>query len=281
MVKQSQYVTYWRVIALVAALVWMLVLMVVLHTLSSGYEKTAGELVHPYVLVGLYGGTIIACMSLVFYPLQFSIYAVLCCLWGLLHVIEGGSCGGILMYGLGLLFALKEGFFHAHKDIKLSFAILLLVAAVLSQIRNGTERLTATFLDTIAMGLMVGIGILLYSREIQKQVSNRNIHADMVTANGQEKILLLHQAKFNQRDIEMFQSILEGNKYEYIAGEQAISLSSVKKRVRILLDHLNLPDKASFVTIYADYTIELGVSAPQSRPADNITQFPSPQSGGD
>jgi hypothetical protein len=115
--KQSRYVTYWRVIALVAALAWMLVLAETLHTLSFGYEKTAGELFHPYFVVGLQGGTIIACMVLIIFPLQFSIYAVLCCLWGLLHVIEGGSFGGILMYGLGLLFSFKEGFFHTHRAI--------------------------------------------------------------------------------------------------------------------------------------------------------------------
>jgi DNA-binding CsgD family transcriptional regulator len=281
MVKQSQYVTYWRIIALVAALAWMLVFVNTLHTLSSGYEKTAGELLVPYVLVGLQGGTIIACMALVIFPLQFSIYVVLCCLWGLLHIIEGGSFGGILMYGLGLLFALKEGFFHAHKGIKLSFAILLLAGAVLSQIRYGSEYLIATLFDTVAVCLMAGIGVFLYSREIQKQVPNRNIHADMVTANGQEKILLLHQARFNQRDIEILQSILRGNKYECIAGEQDISLSSVKKRVRILFDYINLPDRASFVTLYADYAIELGISVSQSGPTDNITQFPSPQTGSD
>jgi hypothetical protein len=77
-VKQNQYIIYWRVIALVAALAWMLVLVDILHTLSSGYEKTAGELIPPYVLVGLQAGTIIACMALVIFPLQFSIYAVLC-----------------------------------------------------------------------------------------------------------------------------------------------------------------------------------------------------------
>jgi DNA-binding NarL/FixJ family response regulator len=86
-----------------------------------------------------------------------------------------------------------------------------------------------------------------HSQEIQEEIPSRKIHVDVVTANRQEKVLLLHQARFNQRDIEIFQSILEGNKYEYIAGEQGISLSSVKKRVRFLLNHLNLPDKASFV----------------------------------
>jgi DNA-binding CsgD family transcriptional regulator len=273
--KNNQALTYWRVIAIVAVLAWMLVLVYNLRIPFSGYEKTSGDLFHPYVILGLEGITVIGCVALVIVPLQFLIYAALCCLQGLFHVINGGSFGGILMYGLGLLFALKAGFFQTYKPAKLSFAILLLAGALLSQIRFGSEHLTETFLDTLAVCLIAMLGVLLYSREVQKQIAGRD--AGMVMSEEQKKILLLQQGIFSQRDIDILQLILEGKTYEYIAGEQKISLSLVKKRTRFLYDHLNLLDRVSFMSIYEGYSVELGVPVPKSEPVSNIRQFPAPQ----
>jgi DNA-binding NarL/FixJ family response regulator len=94
------------------------------------------------------------------------------------------------------------------------------------------------------------------NREIQKQVSDHDVpadvHVDMVTSDEQERILLLHHALFNQRDVELLQLVLKGEKYEYIASKQGLSLSSVKKRAKFLYDHLKTPDRTSFVNIYAD-----------------------------
>ena len=274
-VRKNQALTYWRVIAVLAALAWMLVLVDNLHTLSSGYEKAAEDLFHPYVTLSLDGIIIIGCVVLVIFPLQFSIYAALCCLRGLFHVINGGSFGGILMYGLGLLFALKTGFFQTHRPVKLSFAILLLAGALLSQIRFGSGYLFDTLLDTLAVSVMAMLGVLLYIKEIQQQASARE--PGMVMSEEEKKILLLQHGMFSQRDIDILQLILEGEKYEDIAGEQSISLSLLKKRVRFLYDHLNLPDRASFMNIYAGYSVELGVPMPKSKPASNIRQFPAPQ----
>jgi hypothetical protein len=405
MVKKNQYLTYWRVVAVIAALAWMLVLVNFLYTLST-YETSAEGLFHPYVTIGLQGATIIACAALVIFPLQFWIYAAFCCLWGLIHIIEGGSFGGILMYGLGLLFLFKEGFFRAQGTVKLSFAALVLAGAILSQIRYGAERLTKTLLDTLAVFLITMIGVLLYSQEIQKQVSSQDgdedmassqddhedmassqdgdgdmassqddhedmassrdgdgdmassqddhedmassqddhkdmassqddhkdmassqdgdgdiassqddhedmassqdgdedmassqddhkdiassqdVHKDMIMSDEQERMLLLHRTRFNRRDIALLRSVLAGEKYESIAQDQGISLSSVKKRVRFLYDHLNLPDRASFMNNYEGYAIELGMpvpkgEAPKSETPSNIRQFPSPQSSGE
>lgn len=104
------------------------------------------------------------------------------------------------------------------------------------------------------------------NREIQKQVSDQDVYVDMVTSDEQGRILLLHQALFNQRDVELLQLVLKGEKYEYIASEQSLSLSSVKKRTKFLYDHLKVSDRTSFMSIYTGYTIELGVPAPKSKP---------------
>jgi hypothetical protein len=83
---------------------------------------------------------------------------------------------------------------------------------------------------------------------------------------------------FSQRDIEMLHLILDGQRYEHIAKEQKISLSLVKKRVKFLYDHLNLPDRESFMSNYAGYTIELGVPMPKTKPTDSTGQSPAPES---
>ncbi|MDR1399713.1 MAG: LuxR C-terminal-related transcriptional regulator [Treponema sp.] len=279
MVKHNQQLFYWRIIAIVAALAWMLVLVVDRYTISA-YEKTAGGLIHPYLGLGLQGVTVIVCVVLVIFPLQFSIYAVFCCLWGLIHLIEGGSFGGILMYGLGLLFALKGEFFHTHGRVKLCLAILVLAGAVLSQIHYGFEHLYETLLDMVAIFLIALLGGLLYGREIQAQVSGEDVNEDMAGSERQKSMLLLPRSMFTQRDVKILQLVLAGNKYEGIASEQKISLSSVKKRVRVLYNHLNLPDRVSFINAYEGYAIELGIPAPKEEEAGNISQFPVPQSRG-
>lgn len=118
------------------------------------------------------------------------------------------------------------------------------------------------------------------NQRVQKQVSIQNLNADTARSQEQENKLLLPKPMFSQRDVRILQSILEGKKYECIAGEQNISLSSVKKRVRLLYDHLNLRDKASFMSVYEDYTIELGVSALKGEAASKLRQFRAPQSRG-
>jgi hypothetical protein len=115
------------------------------------------------------------------------------------------------------------------------------------------------------------------NREIQKQVSDHDVHVDMVTSYDQERLLLLHHALFNQRDVELLQLVLKGEKYEYIASKQSLSLSSVKKRAKFLYDHLKTPDRTSFVNIYADCTIELGVPALKSVSASAISPLPTSQ----
>jgi hypothetical protein len=268
----------------------MFVLVYNLRTPLSSYEKIAGELFHPYVTLGLQGVTIIACGVLVVFPLQFSIYAAFCCIWGLFLVIEGGSFNGILIYGLGLLFSLKAGFFKTHRAVKLSFAILLLAGVLSSQLRFGFDYLVETFLDMLAVSLMVMLGVLLYGWrvwEIQKSASDHESgieeqvscqDAGMVMSNGQKKILLLPQGVFSQRDTEMLHLILDGQRYEHIAREQKISLSLVKKRVKFLYDHLNQPDRESFMSSCAGYTIELGVPMPKTEPAGNTRQASVPDS---
>ncbi|MDR2536781.1 MAG: hypothetical protein LBC46_00590 [Treponema sp.] len=111
-------------------------------------------------------------------------------------------------------------------------------------------------------GELRGRSEYVYNQEVQKQVPIQNLNADRARSEKQENKLLLPKPMFSQRDVRILQSILERKKYECIADEQNISLSSVKKRVRFLYDYLNLRNRASFMSVYEGHTIELGVSAP-------------------
>jgi hypothetical protein len=105
----------------------------------------------------------------------------------------------------------------------------------------------------------------LYNQRVQKQVSIKNLNMDTTRSKEQKNTLLLPKPMFSQCDVRILQSILERKKYECIAGEQNISLSSVKKRVRFLYDHLKLRNRASFMSVYEGYTIQLDVSTPKGK----------------
>ncbi|MDR0636083.1 MAG: LuxR C-terminal-related transcriptional regulator [Treponema sp.] len=118
-----------------------------------------------------------------------------------------------------------------------------------------------------------------YSQRIQKHVSIQNLNADTAKSKEQENKLLLPKPMFSPRDVRILQSILNGKKYECIAHEQTISLSSVKKRVRFLYDRLNLRDRASFMNSYEGYTIELEGSKQKSEGSRQAQTISPPSSG--
>jgi hypothetical protein len=100
----------------------------------------------------LYGVSIIGGVVLVFFPLQFYLYAGFCCGWALIHTIDGGRILGILLYVLGLSFAFKQGCFKTFPKVKGLLSSLFLLAAMVSQVRYGMAMETLLLLQRLLAG---------------------------------------------------------------------------------------------------------------------------------
>jgi DNA-binding CsgD family transcriptional regulator len=199
----------------------------------------------------------------VVFPLQFYLYAGFCSVWGLLHIIDGGRMLGVLLYGLGLAFGYKKGFFKTWPAVKGIVHILVLLGALASQVRYGIPYVMETVLQGLALLIMAGLGGLLFLENLSLRIRLEAPHAGtgmatltppfMVT----DSELRLSAPYFSRRDAQILQRVLAGDKYESIALEQGMGLSTLKKRLASLFSLLELPNKKAFIKRYEYHEVVL------------------------
>jgi hypothetical protein len=249
MAHQSRF--YWRLIAVSVCLVWIVVFLVNLAFDSSLHQG----LIPSPVWDGFVISTIIGAGFLIFFPLQFYIYAGFCCLWGLINIIDGGGLSGMLMYGLGLIFAYKKGFFRTVPVFKTVLAGLVLMAAPLFQILYGVAYFMGTVLEFLELCAVAGLTAALFRQELRAKMKEQGSPLFGRSFSVTEKELRLDRKHFTGRDLLILQTILAGGKYEAIAVEQQMGLSTLKKRVASLFSLLEVPDKAQFLKRYGKHEV--------------------------
>jgi hypothetical protein len=263
--------SHWRRIAGMLTLVWGILMSVNIQFYMRVY--TEQDILTPLSTIALYGCTIVGCSLLIIFPLQFYIYTFLCCLWGILNIAEGGSVFGVLLYGLGLFFAWKKGFFVARWRVKLALAGIPIIATLLSQLRYGGTTFLDSLIDLFGFFTIAAIGIFLARHELQRLRTNKTEGV------GQPKplptkILTLSRDRFTRHDMAIAQGILAGKKYATIASEQCMSLSTLKRRVKSLFAYISVADALTFMTKYEGYTVELGIAEHSASLAADIKALP-------
>jgi hypothetical protein len=192
--------------------------------------------------------TLLVLIVLIVYPLAFGFYAFLCFTWGMVNMIDGGSTSGLLMYLLGAVFAFRTGFFKKHTQIKIIFIAFFPLAAIISQARFGERLVFLSILNVIALALIFTLVYFLFLPEIQKFTKKAVVAANLA---------YLSSEQFSEKDIRYLKRIQDGEKYESIAKDEGIGLSTLKNRMKIIYQSLDVYDKTSFMSTYAGYTILL------------------------
>jgi DNA-binding CsgD family transcriptional regulator len=233
-------------------LAWGIVLIQNVNIYSSGNQKLEGAIFTPFLGILFCGVTIFVLGILTIFPLAFRYYAVLCCLWGLENLIDGGSTLGLLMFMLGIAFAFHSGFFKKNHEIKIIFISLAPLLALISHARFGIDTVVVSLINILAVALMFGLTFLLFlptiRRLMRKTVENTNI-------------VYLPAEHFSERDIRCLKKVQDGEKYESIAKDEDIGLSTLKNKMKTIYKSLNVYDKTSFMATYAGYTILLKPSS--------------------
>ena len=67
--------------------------------------------------------------------------------------------------------------------------------------------------------------------------------------------LRLSRNTFTGQDIQILRKILNGEKYEAVASELGMGLSTLKKRLTFLFSFLEISDKAHFLEQFENHTI--------------------------
>jgi hypothetical protein len=242
---------YWRIIAVFIFLVWIIVLLV-----NFIFNISLNQNIIPDpVWIGCMVSTIIGAGFLIVFPLQFYIYAGSCCFWGLINIIDGGGLSGMLMYGMGLIFAYRKGFFKTIPVFKVILGVLALIAALVFQIRYGVEYFIGTSLEFLELAVILGLIAALFHQELAAKIKEQNNPLFGRSFSATEKELQLSRKYFTGQDLLVLQNILLGKKYETIAVEQQIGLSTLKKRVASLFSLLEVADRGQFLKRYEKHGI--------------------------
>jgi hypothetical protein len=252
MVTPNQARFYWRIIAVFICLVWVIVLLI---NFVGGLLPSRGliPLAIRHVFIGM---TIIGTGILIYVPLQFYIYAGLCCFWGLISIIDGSGLSGMLMYALGLIFALRMGFFKTRPVFKALMGGFVVMAALLFQIWYGIGHFMGSLLEFLELFIIAGLTGALFHRELSASMKNgeeKNLSIRAFSITDRE--LRLNRDHFTEGDFVILQMILSGIKYEAIAAKQHMGLSTLKKRVASLFNFLEVQDRVQFLKRYGKHAL--------------------------
>ncbi len=238
---------FWRMMAIICLFAWVIVFMLEYHFLFlHGNLVIGNNLFSPFVSLCIQAVMVLASVFLVVFPLKFAIYGFFCAAMGLIHVIEGGDLPEICMFFLGMVFFHKTGFFKKQKNIKITALSILLFLGICTQYRYGSYKLIQTFLHLVSIALMCFLAYLLYLPELR--IRKRDFF---------QKVIRLPSSEFTLRDIHILTSIQKGEKYETIAKNEGIAVSTLKLRIKTLFDFLNVPDKTTFLIDYKNQSIIL------------------------
>jgi hypothetical protein len=254
--EKKRGVLIWRVAAVIICLAWaidFLVRAVVLVTVIREQDILSAP-----VFITFYAVTGALFIMSMFFPRELYIHGGLCWLWGLLRIIDGGSIVALSLHILGYLFLARRGFFRTFLKTKVSVAALVVLLAFATQIRYSVVLLVEHSLQLFDFSVLVVITVMIFYPEIHKAWQRWKDSPISMT---------LDPALFNAQDVAMLRKILAGDKYVSIAARESdISVSTLKKRVRVLYSNLGVQDRTDFMARYSRHTIELA-TAPESSPS--------------
>jgi DNA-binding CsgD family transcriptional regulator len=188
-----------------------------------------------------------------FDPMNFRIYAALCFLYGALGLLTNENITAFVLYLLSCLFLYRDGFLRKRTKIKAVTVILIFIGCFCVQIfRFGFRQFLVNFLMVVAVLFICLLGFFLFFPEIKGVMENRK-----------RSVLSLSAEQFSERDILILRQILTGEKYDAIAAEHGIALSTLKNNLAGLYKKLGVNDRTAFLLAYANHEIVFDSGLPK------------------
>lgn len=177
-----------------------------------------------------------------FFPLDLRLYIV----WVFIFSCLGVSCGftaySLLTFYFAYFLGTETRFFLLHKKRKLIIYSICYLCCATLQYRLSSEVLLRSLYEFL-FSISAVVGMYYINEYILKRI-NQDIFLDK----KQEKLEdYFSEENFTDRDKEMLNEVLSGCKYEEIAINHKLSLSSVKKRLSFLYKKLGVTCQIDFI----------------------------------
>jgi DNA-binding CsgD family transcriptional regulator len=207
-------------------------------------------------------GVLVFLYLFIFSPSNYYIYGVFCLIYSLAILAAGGNVIGFLLFLLACAFANKCNFFDKRGKGKWFILISLLLLAIGTQFRFGFDYIFLSLAYIIVTLLLLSLAVLLFLPEIER-------------LRGRDpQVFRLPPADFIRRDLLWLQRIQAGEKYEAIAADHGIALSTLKNRVRILFEKLGVQDRTMFLAAYAHVSLVLDSPSKEPVPEPALKLYP-------
>ncbi|WP_169310628.1 helix-turn-helix transcriptional regulator [Treponema brennaborense] len=184
-----------------------------------------------------------ASVILIFYPQNLYIYAFMCCLWGILSIMDKGRTNGYLMFLLGMTFAYNQGFFTYHKKIKALAILGLLCTSNLALLRFGTRVLAESLLDGLFVIIFFTFMYFLFREKIELYFA------------GENKKIKLSEKELTEEELDILKCVLNGQQYKNIGMNRNKSESSIKQIMIIIFQKLGIQNKKELLELYTNNKI--------------------------
>jgi hypothetical protein len=242
---------------------------------NSGYFQS--ELYHPEkkmfplplsLLIMNILGVLAFLYLFIFSPSNYYIYGGLCLAYSFTVLAGGGSVIGFLLFLLACAFANKGNFFEKGGKYKWFILISLLLLAIGTQFRFGFDYIFLSLASIIVTLFLLVLAFFLFLPEIERLRSQEPL------------VFHLPPEDFTRRDLLWLQRIQTGEKYEAIAADHGIALSTLKNRVRILFERLGVQDRTMFLAVYAHVSLVLDSPSHEPVPEPALKPVPAHSSAG-
>lgn len=176
------------------------------------------------------------------FPLDLRVYVIWVCIFSWLSVSYGFSALSLFILYCAYFLSLRIHFLSTGKIWKIIVALTGYAIAALYQLRLPLMDL----INSLAEFLMMLVGMILM-HIIVKHLLTR-INKDVFLEIEKEDLdSYFDNLDFSDRDRVMLNEVLDGHKYEEIAINHNLSVSSIKKRLAFLYKKLGVTCQIDFI----------------------------------
>jgi len=201
MVNKNSFliIALWRLAPIIVTLIW--VTSYIFQFYPKGTYSYEYMIINPSRIIFLVILICVTAIIVVAFPYKFYIHGFFCWSFGLLWLIDGGLVTAILIHLVGYAFLYRQGFFKKFKLVKLIVGGVILIGAIVSQLRiTDIDFFSRIFHFTSAF-----IVIILTAVVLRSEVLN-------IKKNMQEKTFIFSSPFLKEIDIVIIRKILSGKK---------------------------------------------------------------------
>lgn len=184
---------------------------------------------------------------LVFFPHKFEFCAITAFIYSIfIFIYEPKNTMSVILFYLAVSFLYARSFYNEKRKLKNIITVFILFTLTLTELRFGFRVFIESLIEKLGFSFVYFVSVYFLCNNL---INSCDESQDELILNvGKYKNLTL-------RDAQWLVEIIKGSKYEKIAIESQMNLGSVKNRLKIIFEELNVGDKRGFMNKYSIYKI--------------------------